>query len=69
MSLIERIRSFFSTDDLVREPGKVGEGELMGNPGVRDAHDQQSVDEVAPPPPLEEKVRPPAERSPGAAAG
>lgn len=68
MSFIERIRSFFSNDDPMREPGKTGEGELMGNPGVRDAHDQQGVEETSPPPPLDQKVRPESERTPGASS-
>ena len=69
MSFIESIRNIFSNKDSVQEPGHTGEGELMGNPGVRDAHDQDGLSQTAPPPPLEQKVRPESERKPGGIAG
>lgn len=65
MSLIERIRNIFTSNDSVQEPGKPRDGEFMGNPDVRDAHDQQSQDHTAPPAPLDEKVRPATERGKG----
>lgn len=65
MSFIERIRNIFSNDNPVQEPGKPRAGEFMGNPEERDAHDQQSRSQTAPPAPLDQKVRPETERKPG----
>ncbi len=65
MSFIDRIRTIFSNNDPVQEPGKPTEGELMGNPEIRDAHDDQSRSQTDAPPPLDQKVRPESERNPG----